>query len=414
MKNWSIRTKIMLGVLVVNVIGILVVMVYLHQSYSGGLDVTASKSLSLSSTAWTNIQELETRKLASVLYSLEANPTWQAQFAAKNRSALTASTESTFEQLKGIGEVTHWYFETEDGKVFLRAHKPEQFDDEIDRPTYIKAKETDALSAGLDLGKNAIALRVVAPYTSESGSKIGFMEVGQEVDGFLARMKKETGDDYVLLLDKTNMDAESYAEMREANDLANNWDERENYVVAGATSDAAEQFAQFDVPSADVPDTGKVVGIENGACSKLCHGGMKGEGGDYWAVRWSQTEGKSSAHSVFPVTDVSGNQIGIVYGIEDISKQADSAKSSLVRTLVVIVSGLILAFMFIAWMLSRYVFSRLNRMITSMEEISIRVAGGDFTAHFEPDGSGDEIGKFEGFFAKFMDLMANTLKMLTK
>ena len=53
-------------------------------------------------------------------------------------------------------------------------------------------------------------------------------------------------------------------------------------------------------------------------------------------------------------------------------------------------------------------------MMSSIEEISIRVAGGDFGAHFQPDGTTDEIGRFEEFFARFMDLIAGTLKSLMK
>jgi HAMP domain-containing protein len=58
------------------------------------------------------------------------------------------------------------------------------------------------------------------------------------------------------------------------------------------------------------------------------------------------------------------------------------------------------------------VFRRLNKMIESIEDISVRVAGGDFDAHFVADGSMDEIGQFEQFFARFMDLISATLKSL--
>ena len=49
-------------------------------------------------------------------------------------------------------------------------------------------------------------------------------------------------------------------------------------------------------------------------------------------------------------------------------------------------------------------------MISTMEDLSVRVAGGDFSAQYEPDGSNDEIGQFEQFFAKLLNLMSQTLK----
>ena len=41
MKNLSIRTKILAGIVIVNLLGALTVAVYLHQSYSGSLDIHA-------------------------------------------------------------------------------------------------------------------------------------------------------------------------------------------------------------------------------------------------------------------------------------------------------------------------------------------------------------------------------------
>ena len=80
--------------------------------------------------------------------------------------------------------------------------------------------------------------------------------------------------------------------------------------------------------------------------------------------------------------------------------------------LLVIVIGLIIATVVIALMLNALIFKRLDRIMSSMEEISLRGAGGDFDAHFQPDGTNDEIGKFEQFFARFLDLMSGTLKSL--
>ena len=41
--------------------------------------------------------------------------------------------------------------------------------------------------------------------------------------------------------------------------------------------------------------------------------------------------------------------------------------------------------------------------IATMEDLSMRVAGGDFDAKFIPDTANDEIGRFEQFFAKFLE-----------
>lgn len=229
---------------------------------------------------------------------------------------------------------------------------------------------------------------------------------------WLERMKEQAGIDYFLLLDKEAINAEAYAAAREQAGLANNWDEQDTYVVALATDeDMATQYP-FNVAAGDVPEMGKLIGIENGACTRTCHGNLTAEG-DYWSVAW-RDDGLSKAHGVFPVTDAQGAAVGAIYSVQDITPDANDAKSSMLRTLLVIAATLLIATLVIGGMLDALVFKRLERMITSIEDISMRVAGGDFDAHYEPSGSTDEIGKFEKFFAQFIDLVSMTLKSLIK
>lgn len=302
MKNLSIRWKILAGVVVVNLIGALVVVVYLHQSSSGGLDVAAARSLAVGSAAW----------------------------------------------------------------------------DEL-------------------VGGDADPAVAVDPIVS-----------GPEA---LGDLKHISGADYGLLIDKTALDQAKYEKERSAAGLASNWDERENYVLIATTDEALADKMQFETPAGDVPETGKFVGIENGSCAKTCHDSMTAEG-DYWTVAWSDDR-NSRAHNIFPVTSANGQAVGALYSIEDISAQADTAKSSMLNTLLVIGITLLVATLVIGGMLDTLIFKRLDKMILSMEDISVRIAGGDFGAHYTAAGDTDEIGQFEQFFAKFMDLISATLKALT-
>jgi methyl-accepting chemotaxis protein len=303
MKNVSIRTKILAGVVIVNLVGMITVMIYLHQSYSGALDVGANEATNLSLAAW--------------------------------------------QQINSLGA------------------------DEIGPYTDVKSAQT-----------------------------------------YVDDMKSITGADYGLLLDKSAVTEAEYAKAREAAGLPNNWADRETYVLIASTNDDVADEMQLEAPAADLPEIGKLVGVENGACSKTCHGAVQGSG-DFWKVRWSK-DSVSRAHGVFPVTNQQGAAVGTVYLIKDISSDANTARTAQVRTMFVIMFGLIVSTALIAMMLNAFIFNRLNRMVTSMEDISVRVAGGDFDARFEPDGSNDEIGRFEQFFARFLDLVGGTLKSLVK
>lgn len=301
MKNMSIRTRILAGVVTVNLLGTLVAMVYLHQSYSASVEVNAARAVVVSSNAYEQVQ----------------------------------------------------------------ADKP------------------------IDPVNDAVGAATV-----------------------LSRMNAITGGEYAFLLDKTSTDEEAYASVREAANLPDNWEEGDTYAMLATTGGQSVDTVDFNVPSGDVPEMGKTVGVENGACSETCHNGITAEG-DYWAVAWS-TDSKSRAHAVFPVNNASGEPIGVVYGVNDISVQADQARSSMMRTLTVIALTLLVATLTIGGMIDALVFKRMNRMMVQIEDVSIRVAGGDFDARFTPDVSNDEIGQFEQFFANVLELMTGTIKTLVE
>jgi HAMP domain-containing protein len=223
-------------------------------------------------------------------------------------------------------------------------------------------------------------------------------------------MKAVTGADYAFLLSKSSTTAGGYAAMRDATDQPNNWDELESFAVLAITDPAMTDKVRFNVDAGSVPEAGKFVGIENGACSKTCHDGVTGEG-DYWEVRWSE-DSESRAHSVFPIFGTSGEAVGAIYTIEDVSSKADTARDSMTKTLTVIGITLLIATIFIGYLVDTLVFRRLGHMVTNIQDISMRVAGGDFDARFVPDGTTDEIGSFETFFGQLMDLMSMTLKSM--
>jgi HAMP domain-containing protein len=299
--KFSIRFRILTGVVLVNLLGACITMVYLHQSYSGGVAQTATVSLGQSSATWTAVQKLAADELGNL-------------------------------------------------------------------------KDPKAAQAYAD------------------------------------QMKAITGEEYAILIDKKSLDPAAYAKARQAAGLPNNFDEGTTYVTAAITKpEWAKEFAFNPTPDS-VPEIGKLVGVKNGACSKLCHNTVKGQG-DYWGVAWSDEPGITEAHGVTPIV-VDNKPIGVLYSIQDTSAQANAAKTSMMQTLFVIGGTLLAATIAIGMMIDIWVFRRLRRMTESMEDISMRVAGGDFDARFEPDGTSDEIGQFEDFFARFMDLVSATLKQL--
>ncbi|GAB4279188.1 MAG: hypothetical protein Kow0056_12220 [Coriobacteriia bacterium] len=302
MKDVSIRIKILVGVLAVVLLGALVVVVYLHQSYSSGLDVAAQQSVGRAVSVW------------NVLYEEE---------------------------------------------------------------------------------------------------EMGQLGMDQQTIDLVQRLSEATGDDYALLLSKDALDEEVYEEQRESLGLPGNWDERDEYVLVTSTKEGLLDDLRFETPPTDVPGIGKVVGIENGACTRTCHGGIERSQGDFWGVAWSK-DSRSRAHSVFPVGSGETGLVGVIYGIHDISTEADAARQSMLRTLFVIAVTLIVVAVIISAMLDSLVFKRLGRMIVTIEDASVAVAGGMGEFEFDPGDRNDEIGQFEQFFAKFLKLVSSVFASVQK
>lgn len=120
-------------------------------------------------------------------------------FAKRNRDRLLKEALPIFKEIKQKNSITHMYFIEPDGTVFLRVHKPGEAGDRLARATFRKARDSGSISSGLELGQNFFSLRSVHP-VSYRGQKIGFLEVAEEIDHVLGRMKRINGSDVGLFL----------------------------------------------------------------------------------------------------------------------------------------------------------------------------------------------------------------------
>lgn len=178
--------------------------------------------------------ERDIQKLASGLEIVIQDPGIKERFLSNNREALFRYGEPLFKNLKEKYGITHFYFILPDGHCFLRLHNKNIYGDMINRHTFLKARETQGLASGIELGKTAFALRAVMPYYHE-GRLIGYVELGEEIDHFLEIMKKQTGDEYAIVADKIKLNREDWRSLRAVAGLRDNWNERENHLLVSET-----------------------------------------------------------------------------------------------------------------------------------------------------------------------------------
>jgi hypothetical protein len=241
-------------------------------------------SVRLAAHSYEVLERKDVERLAAALDVLVADPGLVEAFRARDRDRLLALAQPRFERLKAELSVTHWYFiEREPARTcFLRVHAPATFSDVIRRDTLSQAIATGRMGAGKELGKTAFALRVVKPIRL-GGEVIGYMELGEEIDHFLGRMKEETGDDYAVLVDKAHIDRKELARVRGED----RWNERKELVLIDATMPSASR-ADVGVPLAALPRQGRVTG-------EWAEGGLRYVGG------------------AFPISTAAGHVVGALF-----------------------------------------------------------------------------------------------------
>ncbi|GAB4275905.1 MAG: hypothetical protein Kow0056_05950 [Coriobacteriia bacterium] len=392
MRNYSIRLKIVLVVVVLFLVSMGGLYAAIESVYKMTTDTLAQQGLSDARNSYRTLQDEEAKKLSAVLDVLQTREDLQALYLSGDRDALLEASEPLFDQLRENHEITHWYFETTppDSSVFLRVHKPDEYGDSLtERKVYVNAVESGEIGQGTELGQTAFALRVVKPWADPSGDVVGYLELGMEIDHFLQEMKEETGNDYALMALKSHMDHEAWAKVRALHGLRDNWDDHPTNLLLDSSVDS-ELLTEFEGDLADVPDEGTVLETL-----------MEGD--------------RTFVRGIFPLYDPDGQIAGGVLVLEDITDVTRGAAR--IRMWAIVLGAVVsLAFLIVLLLLlDRMVFSRINLMVERLEDASVRLAGGDFDVATDLEVKAhDEIGRFEEFFGKFLRVVASALQDLSR
>jgi hypothetical protein len=386
MRSLSIKVKLIIAV--VFCLGAIAVVnaALARHNYQQDLQYTAEQSVRTAAKTFASMERREVDKLSTALDALLGDKVLAAAFAQRDRDRLYEAAAPIFRELKERHGVTQWMFIDPARICFLRVQRPELRDDVIDRGTLQTAIRTSDTAAGKELGKTVFALRVVRPFVA-NGKLLGYMELGQEIDTFLARMKAETGDEYGLVVQKQFLDENAWAATRGAR--RNSWGDDPETVVADATS-------------AEAPIVGSSADLRSVP-----------EGGRFLSpiARGSQL----FVRGVVPVLDAAGRKVGGVFVLHDVTALRDRMlavqKGSVAAVVLVALAMLGLLLVMFEWL----VFRRLIRMTEAMQDVSTRLAGGDYeiggTVH---STASDEIGRFESFLGSFLTTIGATLRELEK
>jgi len=146
---------------------------------------------------------------------IESNSLIQQTWLDGDRQALLEAARPVYKRINKGGRVSHLYFYTPERTSFLRVHSPQLYGDRINRHTLDEAFTTQDLAWGVELAASGqFVLRVVKPWIID-GQLVGYIGLGENIEHLTRRVKKATGADLVVVIDKRYLEYEPWSKMQE-------------------------------------------------------------------------------------------------------------------------------------------------------------------------------------------------------
>ncbi len=379
----SIKGKLLGGVLVLGALMTSLFAIIVVISHGKYLELNATRAVESSAGHYDAILQNDTKMLSVALDVLAQSADLKRTFAASDRDRLFAETEALFRANRERYGISHFYFLEPDGTTFLRVHKKEQFGDKTTRVTFQQARDRGATASGIELGKNAFALRVVTPYFL-NGQRIGFVELGEEIDHFDNLLKKEAGVEVITVVEKKHLVEADYRGAQKANNKRDAWGDLPSHVVMSATVDNPDFVTRKAVDEAL---------LTNVTAPKVF--GTVSDGS------------KTYSRGAFPLKDAAGRVVGSIIVLSDVSVVLRGERLAL--ALVLGVAGLLVGLM--TWLTYRYLGTQIIAPLTRLTERATVISMGKVDQKLETDRE-DEIGLLIRSFERMRVSLMKSLAML--
>lgn len=227
----------------------------------------------------------ETSLLAAQLDHYENDQTLQDFFQSKNRGALLSSVLPTFTEQLNKYQITHLYFNDLEGHTFLRVHNPDQYGDPRINAVFKESFKDRQEHSGIALGRfGTFTLRLVRPWYNQKGLA-GYLEIGKEIDHITPKLKKISGADILLLIDKHLVNRTDWEEGRKMMGNQANWNSLTDHLLIDQTME--------QVPDALYEHLEKI---------------HEEDGITYFS--FTDESGDNFQSSIIPLPDATGNRVG--------------------------------------------------------------------------------------------------------
>ena len=179
--------------------------------------------------------DLRASLMESAVDQFAGSPDLQAAMQSGDRQRLYELTRPIYEPLFSKHGITHFYFHQPDGTNFLRVHQPDRYGDLITRYTLNRAAQQGRVSSGIELGPlGTFTLRVVVPW-SVDGRLIGYVELGEEIDHLIRKLRNIENLDLVVLIRKSLLNRPDWENGMRMLGRSSDWDRFPDMVVIDQT-----------------------------------------------------------------------------------------------------------------------------------------------------------------------------------
>ncbi len=289
------------------------------------------------------------KALQITLDILKTDPLLHTALEQQNRIQLLKRTRSIYEDLNRHYGITHFYFSTPERVNLLRVHKPEKYNDTINRHTTITAERSGTDSYGVELGPlGTLTLRYVQPwYQPSTGKLIGFVELGMEIDRTFNAISEMFNVDLFLLIHKKHLEQKGWEDGMRTFGRMPDWNRFTQTVISvhGNQRIPDELTSQITKIDFDTIDT-------------------------TFKLRIPQKE----QYAIFqPIHDIRGQIVGTMIMFFDITSLAKQVKESVIIGSVVVILSAVVLSIFFYWFVGK-IGMRLATNEKKLQEMAIHDA----------------------------------------
>ena len=268
----------------------------------------------------------DARALQAILHALRQDKDLATALAQKNRDDLLRLSTPIFDDMRRDFKVTHFYFHGIDRVNLLRVHTPLRFGDYIDRITMDQAQKSGSVSYGVELGPlGTFTLRVVSPWYDEHTHKlIGYVELGMETDQVINKLHNFFDIEVFTLINKEFLDREKWEAGMRTLGRTPHW---------GAFADmvASEQsMSNFPLHLKEHLKDNKA--IANNSILNL------------------EYKDESYRITSLPLSDASGRVVAEMILLNNVSKEQENAKNTLLMGIAISLAAGSALFVFFYWL----------------------------------------------------------------